>query len=257
MSFYSMLFGKNPGTEVILALIGFKEHDVERFRDCWIDYEEKEIGVYTRTGGGNREDYPQELLYQSPYFKTTFDDDYDTTYATFVFRFPEEIEADILALTDIPTNGISGKLIQWIMKTSSRPATDVDKRNAQYESQKQLIAELQRTGHCSEAFNGHTVVPLSDRGMERIMKATEETEGELLPYWCAVPLKLDVKINSPRWNFDNKNPDLEQDKYRVLVDLPKDWPIDFEVWDRWKAKFGEKYPKSVAVIDEYVERRRK
>jgi hypothetical protein len=67
-----MLFGKNPGTEVILALIGFKEHDVERFRDCWIDYEEKEIGVYTRTGGRNREDLSAGVTLSKPLFQNHF-----------------------------------------------------------------------------------------------------------------------------------------------------------------------------------------
>lgn len=32
MSFYNLLFGVNPHTDIILALIGLKKCDIERFR---------------------------------------------------------------------------------------------------------------------------------------------------------------------------------------------------------------------------------
>ena len=257
MSFYSMFFGKNPNTDIILALVGLKEVDVERYRDCWIDFDDKEIGIYTRTGGGNREGYPQEILYASPYFKTTYDDDYDCTYATFVFRFPEEIEKEIFALQDIVNNGIPAKLMQWLAKTLNREETEKDKWKENYNKQARIIADLQQNGHCSEAFNGHTIVPLSDQGMRKILMVMEEADGKLLPYWYVLPLKLEVKLNVPRWEMDAKKPDLEQEKHRVLITLPDKWPIDHKVWERWKKKFGEKYPKAVANINKKVNKSKK
>jgi len=135
MSFYSMLFGKNPNTDTILALVGLKEVDVERFRDCWIDFDNKTIGIYTRTGGGNREGYPQETLYNNPYFKTTYDDECDCTYATFEFRFPEELGEEIFALQDIYNKGIPAKLMQWLAKTLNREPTEDDTRREKYDEQ--------------------------------------------------------------------------------------------------------------------------
>jgi beta-lactamase class A len=117
MSFYNLLFGVNPHTDIILALIGLKKCDIERFRNCGIDFNNKKIWVYTRTGGGNREDYPNILLTTNPYYLYDEDDDFDTTYATFYFRFPQDIEEDIMALKDPCKYGISGKLISWVLKT--------------------------------------------------------------------------------------------------------------------------------------------
>lgn len=52
MSMYSMVFGKNPMSEAILATLGLTRADCGRFRDCFIA--NGKIAVYTRNGGGNR-----------------------------------------------------------------------------------------------------------------------------------------------------------------------------------------------------------
>jgi hypothetical protein len=86
---YNLLFGKNPETADILKVIGLAESDVERFRDCGVDQAHNQIWVYTRTGGGNREDYPNEALTSSPHYLYDEDDDFDCTYATYYFSIPE------------------------------------------------------------------------------------------------------------------------------------------------------------------------
>ncbi len=88
MSLYNMIFGKNPSTKEILALLGLTELDVERFRDCWIDGKESRIVILTRTGGGNREHYQNEKLTSNPYYIRDFDDDFDSTYAYYEFAIP-------------------------------------------------------------------------------------------------------------------------------------------------------------------------
>lgn len=110
MSMYNLLFGRNPNTDVILAILGLKQNDVERFRDC--GFLDDGIYIYTRTGGGNREDYPNEKLTGSPYYISDVDDDFDTTYATFYFKFPDEIKDDVEKFKNVRENGITGKLIQ-------------------------------------------------------------------------------------------------------------------------------------------------
>lgn len=90
MSLYNLMFGKNTDTKEVLAIIGLEEWEIERFRDCWIDEEENRICILTRTGGWNREDYPNVVLTTNQYYLYDEDDDFDNTYATYYFSIPEE-----------------------------------------------------------------------------------------------------------------------------------------------------------------------
>ena len=252
MSFYSMLFGKNPLSTVLLAVIGLKECDVERFRDCYLNKELKEIQIYTRTGGGNRNDYKNLSLVRNQYYKTDEDDDFDSTYATYHFSIPEGIYDDLLGFLDCENKGISAKFFQWVNKTLNRPDTEEDKYEKASKKQSERIAELQRGMHVSEAFNGHTVIPLSDRGMESMLAVIEENNGEFVAYWNFLPYKFIVFQNESRWNFDKNKSDIEQEKCRIRIDIV--WEIDFETWDRYKKKFGGKYPKSIAKMQESIDK---
>lgn len=251
MSLYNMLFGKNPHTDIILALIGLKECDVERFRDCGISLEDKKIWVYTRTGGGNRGDYPNEKLTSNPLYVTDYDDDYDCTYATYEFKFPKEIEEDILNFLDMRNKGISAKLINWLDKTFQREETEEDKWCNTIKRQTLVVESLQRKYHVSEAFNGHTLIPFSDYGMEQILKVSEENDGEFIAYWACLPYKFKLLQNESRWSCDKSKSELEQDQVRLRPEIV--WEIDIDAWNRYKAKFEEKYPKSIAVMKKRIE----
>lgn len=59
MSLYNMMFGQNEASDAILATLGLSKAKVGRFRDCWVEETPNgkfRIGVYTRNGGGNREE---------------------------------------------------------------------------------------------------------------------------------------------------------------------------------------------------------
>ena len=66
MTFYSMMFGRNPQSAFLLAVIGFQEHDVPRFRDVHVEDEGRKIAVYTRMGGGNRGHWDGEETASDP-----------------------------------------------------------------------------------------------------------------------------------------------------------------------------------------------
>ena len=89
-----MINGVNPSTFFILPMLGEKHPDeYPRFRDCFIN--NNEIHIYTRVGGNNRNNgYGEEKLQQHPNFLRDFDDDYDNTYATYVFSIPKEWKND-------------------------------------------------------------------------------------------------------------------------------------------------------------------
>lgn len=93
MSLYNMLFGQNYFSHFYLAMLGLTPGDVGRFRDCFLqktDEGDIRIVVYTRNGGGNREDYEgtTATLQDHPEYVTDFDDEFDCTYASYVFKVP-------------------------------------------------------------------------------------------------------------------------------------------------------------------------
>ena len=119
MSLYNMLFGVNSAAPVLLATLGLTANDVPRFRDCYLDGEQ--IVIHTRTGGGNRNYYDSEESCRANYpeyfdgkedpsgpwnsaltanacYLYDEDDDYDSTYANFHFKFPDEYANDLKAL---------------------------------------------------------------------------------------------------------------------------------------------------------------
>lgn len=100
MSLYNMMNGVNPAAFFVLPMLGKHPDDYPRFRDCFIaDSEHPEfdnhIHVYTRVGGGNRNTgFGEEELYNHPEFVTTFDDSFDNTFATYIFKVPQKWKSD-------------------------------------------------------------------------------------------------------------------------------------------------------------------
>ncbi len=128
MNMYNLLFGQNPMSGVLLSILGIE--DVPRFRDAFLDTSEDEtrIAIYTRTGGGNRDfyeceercrdNYPEHFNGGAPEpngpwncdlrdvegFIYDADDDFDSTYATFYYRVPDEAQPLVVTLSDIGAN---------------------------------------------------------------------------------------------------------------------------------------------------------
>ena len=101
MNLYNMLHGVKLSTFFVMPMLGNEHPDsYPRFRDCFVkDSERPEydnfIHVFTRVGGGNRgQGYGEEELMQHPEFVTTFDDGFDNTYGTYIFKVPEKWKAD-------------------------------------------------------------------------------------------------------------------------------------------------------------------
>lgn len=94
---YNLIFpgGFDRGA-VILPLIGinYEAAAAFRFRDTWIERHPDDrylVHVYTRIGGGNREDYVEAItvLRGIDGFVRDADDTYDSTYASFWFQLPD------------------------------------------------------------------------------------------------------------------------------------------------------------------------
>lgn len=121
MSLYNMINGVNPCTFFILPLLGKHPEEYPRFRDCFIKDEghpqyNNHIHVYTRVGGGNRnQGYGEDELREHPLYVDDFDDSYDCTYATYIFKYPPEFKNDIKLV-------LNGK----IMETSQEYKDKID-----------------------------------------------------------------------------------------------------------------------------------
>ena len=108
MSMYNLLFGANAAGPAILATLGLRPDDFRRYRDCFVA--DGKIAVYTRMGGNNRDMWydPEfggsedgkeyEKLTGHPCFISDDDDDFDNTYSTFYFKFPDEFAEDLKKL---------------------------------------------------------------------------------------------------------------------------------------------------------------
>lgn len=105
MCFYNSINGVNQSTFFILPMLGKHPDEYPRFRDCFLFDEDRpeykgHIHIYTRTGGGNREAYEEQnqMMVDMDGYVDDYDDDFDSTYATWVFEVPEKWKADHDAL---------------------------------------------------------------------------------------------------------------------------------------------------------------
>jgi len=117
MSLYNLLFGENKIARILkimLELDEFGEWSSGRYRDLFLK-DENTIILYTRNGAGNRECVEMKndmeiencsgclfwdaytcparacvILPKHPYYVRDWDDDFDPTYAYFLFRVPEK-----------------------------------------------------------------------------------------------------------------------------------------------------------------------
>lgn len=102
MSLYNLLCGMNPNADQLLALVGLTRDDIERFRNVFVEEDGKTLCVYTRTGGNNRDDYPNEKMRRLDCWLRSEDDDFDSTYASDYLALPADAAERIAALNAEP-----------------------------------------------------------------------------------------------------------------------------------------------------------
>ena len=116
MSLYNALHGFNPACVLLMPMLGRKQYEYPRFRDCFLSEDGERIVIYTRVGGGNRgEGFGEEKLYEDPNFVKTYDDDFDSTYGYYEFNPPEEWKADFDAIKSGEFEAISDRYYHHVM----------------------------------------------------------------------------------------------------------------------------------------------
>lgn len=114
MSLYNMINGYNPACLLILPMLGRKQEDYPRFRDCYVT-DENNIAIYTRVGGGNRNcGFGEEALYDDENFIKTYDDEFDETYVTYEFKVPDRWKNDFDKILNSKMSDISNEYIEYL-----------------------------------------------------------------------------------------------------------------------------------------------
>lgn len=134
MNLYNLLHGYNKLAYPILELIRLTSSNPDltsqclfpRFRDAYV--KENEMVVLTRTGGGNRVEYSElnnKITKHSLYIKD-HDDEYDSTYALWYFRIPEEFSILIEIGKRFPDPGLRQKFSNSINKFKIDTDNDIE-----------------------------------------------------------------------------------------------------------------------------------
>lgn len=96
MSLYNQILGFHPFAKHLISMLGIHPNEYGRFRDIYLkkDEEKLKIIVFTRNGGGNREQYQSvfDKLSKHPNYLKDYDDDNDSTYANIEFSIPNEYQ---------------------------------------------------------------------------------------------------------------------------------------------------------------------
>ena len=153
MNMYNLLFGQNPNSEILKAMLGLgTKYHIGRFRDIYLSEDGTKILVYTRNGGGNRECYdcdketvedkancksaPDGCFWSPdmcplkgnasmslhPNFVEDKDDDFDCTYVYHIFTIPKEHKELVKMLSGSKEPNVTEKFQTLIkeMKTNVR-----------------------------------------------------------------------------------------------------------------------------------------
>ena len=114
MSLYNMTHGFNPACVFIMPMLGRKQNEYPRFRDCFVT-DDSNIAIYTRVGGGNRNcGYGEEELYKDDNFLRTYDDEFDSTYGTYEFKVPDKWKEDFDKIINGRMSEVSMEYINYL-----------------------------------------------------------------------------------------------------------------------------------------------
>lgn len=150
MSLYNALFGRNPASEFLLALVGVDLGAVPRFRDASLSEDRKRVVIYTRTGGGNREYYEaeNEAMTENPNFISDYDDDFDSTYAYWEFGIPEKLHGLVAGMAADDNRPVGEKFQALCQQLEANADTPEAKRALEVGTK--LLGQLQEATRVKE-----------------------------------------------------------------------------------------------------------
>lgn len=139
---YNALFGFNENSDTLLSFLELSQEDFGRFRDCYFSKDGQNIIVYTRCGGGNREDYQDVFnkMKQHPNYIKDYDDDFDETYASIEFSIPDKYKEQCTELFKNADTNTGAEKFQALFQDME---TDIDKVMLNNERVRNVTMNLQ------------------------------------------------------------------------------------------------------------------
>lgn len=133
MSMYNQILGTYPFAKLLYVMMGFNDSDkypVGRIRDVYLKKYDDDLRVvlFTRNGGGNREEYQDviDALAKHPCYIRDYDDDFDTTYAYIEFSTPEIFRDQIEEMYEIAPEERGCKMFMDIVNRMENPEAKDD-----------------------------------------------------------------------------------------------------------------------------------
>ena len=119
----------NEETPVLLGMLGVNKEYFDRFRDAELIKDGTVIQIFTRLGGGNREDYPKtwQKIQSHELYITDYDDEFDETYAYIEFYVPEKYKETAKKMFKGEPISFKDKFNKEIQEME-KPGTDAYKR---------------------------------------------------------------------------------------------------------------------------------
>lgn len=115
MSLYNMMHGFNISCILFLPMLGRKQDEYPRFRDCFLTKDEKRIAIYTRVSGNNRNyGYGEEELYEDENFIRTYDNEFNSTYGTYEFKVPDKWINDFNKIVNKNIKEVSDEYVDYL-----------------------------------------------------------------------------------------------------------------------------------------------
>ena len=101
MSLYNALFGFNIACVYLMPMLGRKQEEYPRFRNCFLGDDEETIEIYTRVGPSNMGcGFGEEEIMKDPLFVRMEPDGFDPTYGTYIFSVPDKWKEDFHKIID-------------------------------------------------------------------------------------------------------------------------------------------------------------
>ena len=180
---YNTLFGVNNLALFLLMSIDVMPDDIQRFRDVILKKDDEHgyvVEILTRTGGANREAFPQPLLISHKNYIKDYDDEYDCTYAHYIFKIDDKAK-DIIkydkVLADQSRSSLNlREMFEKEFKEMKTEGTDANKRAKQMADGLNKIIEADKivaTKKSKKAGNNIKILTVDD-----IMAAGERKEDE-------------------------------------------------------------------------------
>jgi len=102
-SLYNMAIGGfNSFADICLGITKLDVDKIGRFRNAWLSDDGKTIIILTKMGGGNREDYEEQIEYlkNQPNFIKEYDYEDDSVYAIFEYNVEDKFSVHTAKLSD-------------------------------------------------------------------------------------------------------------------------------------------------------------